>query len=301
VRWNAALGALAASWGFIAVLVASVGLGAGPLAFWRLALAAATLGVAALVAGRRELLSPAGRLRALMLLGVVQGAHWLLFFEAVDRGSVALAVLTFYAAPLLIALVAPLVLPERLSTTVLVACGVGAVGVVAIVLDTGGTGGAPSAVAVAAGLGSAATYAVLVILAKRLLESATPPLTVAFWDCLIGSLAVAPVLVFTDRVVPQDSAEWGVALTLGVVFTGVSTLVYATVLRRVTAQAAGVLTFLEPVTGVLLAWALLDERPGAATVLGGALLLAAGIVVVLLEPAEMRVADAPAGVGSGIE
>jgi drug/metabolite transporter (DMT)-like permease len=117
MRWNLALGALAASWGFIAVLVASVDLGAGPLAFWRLALAAATLGVAALVAGRIDLLSPAGRLPALTLLGVAQGAHWLLFFEAVDRGSVALAVLTFYAAPLLIALVAPLVLPEPLSAT----------------------------------------------------------------------------------------------------------------------------------------------------------------------------------------
>jgi drug/metabolite transporter (DMT)-like permease len=301
MRWNLALGGLAASWGFIAVLVASVDLGAGALAFWRLALAAATLGVAALVVGRADLLSPAGRLPALMLLGVVQGAHWLLFFEAVDRGSVALAVLTFYAAPLLIALVAPLVLPERLSATVLAACVVGGAGIVAVALDTGAAGGAPPAVAVAAGLGSAATYAMLVILAKRLLEAATPPLTVAFWDCLVGSLAVAPVLAFADRVLPRDASEWAVALTLGVIFTGVSTLVYATLLRRVTAQAAGVLTFLEPVAGVLLGWALVDERPGPATLLGGALVLAAGIVVVLLEPAETRVADAPAGVGSGSE
>ena len=90
-------------------------------------------------------------------------------------------------------------------------------------------------------------------------------------------------------------------LALGVVFTGVSTLLYATLLRHVTAQAAGVLTFLEPVAGVLLGWALVDQRPGALTLAGGALVLAAGIVVVVLEPAETRVADAPAGVGSGIE
>ena len=37
MRWNLALGALAASWGFIAVLAASVELGAEALAFWRLA------------------------------------------------------------------------------------------------------------------------------------------------------------------------------------------------------------------------------------------------------------------------
>jgi drug/metabolite transporter (DMT)-like permease len=301
MRWNLALGALAASWGLIAVLVASVDLGAEALAFWRLAFAAAALGLAALVAGRADLLAPGGRLPALALLGVVQGAHWLLFFEAVDHGSVALAVLTFYAAPLLIALVAPLVLPERLSATVLGACVVGAAGIVAIALDTGGEGGPASAAAVAAGLGSAATYAALVILAKRLLAAATPPLTVAFWDCLVGAIAVAPVLLLADRVVPRGTGEWTVAVTLGVAFTGLSTLLYAMLLRHVTAQAAGVLTFLEPVAGVLLGWMLVDQRPGAVTLAGGALVLTAGIVVVLLEPAEPRVADAPAGVGSGSE
>ena len=298
MRWNAALGALAASWGLIAVLAASVDLGAEALAFWRLALAAVTLGAVAVGTGRASLLAPQGRLGALALLGVVQGAHWLLFFEAVDHGSVALAVLTFYAAPLVIALVAPIVLPERYSPVVLVACGVGAVGVLAIALDGGGTEGGRSPLAIAAGLGSAVTYAALVILSKRLLAAAVPPVTIAFWDCLVGAAAVSPVLLVAERVVPSGTDEWAVALTLGIVFTGLSTLVYATLLRHVTAQAAGVLTFLEPVSGVALAWLLLDQRPGTATLVGGALVLAAGIVVVLLEPADASVADAPGGVGS---
>lgn len=298
MRWNLALGALAASWGLIAVLAASVELGAEALAFWRLALAAATLGLVAVAAGRVHLLAPRGRLAALALLGVAQGAHWVLFFQAVEHGSVALAVLTFYAAPLLIALAAPVVLAERLSPLVLGACLVGAVGIVAIALDGGGAEGAASVTAVAAGLGSASTYALLVILSKRLLAAATPPLTVAFWDCLVGTVAVAPLLLVAGRVLPSGGGEWAVVLTLGVVFTGISTLVYATLLRRVTAQAAGVLTFLEPVSGVLLGWALLDQRPGAATLAGGVLVVAAGLAVVVLEPTAARVADAPAGVGS---
>jgi drug/metabolite transporter (DMT)-like permease len=301
MRWNLALGGLAASWGFVAVLAASVELGAEALTFWRLALAAGTLGLIALLARRVDLLAPRGRLRALALIGVAQGAHWLLFFEAVEHGSVALAVLTFYAAPLVIALVAPLVLPERLSPVVFGACLVGATGIAAIALDQGGEGDSPSLAAVAAGLGSAVTYAALVILSKRLLAAATPPLTVAFWDCLVGTVAVAPVLFLADRLVPSGGDEWAVALALGVVFTGVSTLVYATLLRRVTAQSAGVLTFLEPVAGVLLAWAILEQRPGAATLAGGALVIAAGLVVVLLEPAGTPVAEAPAGVGSTME
>lgn len=296
MRWNIALGALAASWGFIAVLAASVDLGAEALAFWRLALATATLALAAAASRRLDLLAPRGRLGALAALGVVQGAHWLLFFEAVEHGSVALAVLTFYAAPLVIAVVGPWFLPERWSALVLGACLVGAVGIAAIAFDAGGADGGHAAVA--AGLGSAATYAALVILAKRLVAAAMPPLTVAFWDCLVGTIAVAPALLVAGRVLPHGLGEWGAVLALGIVFTGASTLVYAVLLRRVTAQAAGVLTFLEPVAGILLGWAILEQRPGAVTLVGGALVVLAGIVVVLREPAEARVADAPAGVGS---
>jgi drug/metabolite transporter (DMT)-like permease len=295
MRWKLALAALTASWGFIAVLVAAVDLGAEALVFWRLALAAATLAVGALLV-RPRLLSPRGRLPALVLLGAVQGAHWLLFFEAVKHGSVALAVLTFYAAPLLLAVVAPLVLPERWNAVVLVAATVGAVGIGLIAL--GGGDGSSSPWAVAAGLGSAVTYAALIVLSKRLLLVATAPVTIAFWDCLIGALVVAPALLVADRIVPADASEWAAVLALGVLLTGASTLVYATLLRHVTAQAAGVLTFLEPVAGVLLAWALVSERPATATLAGGALVLAGGLAVVVLEPSDTRVADAPGGVGS---
>jgi drug/metabolite transporter (DMT)-like permease len=297
MRWNLALGALAASWGFIAVIAASVDLGAEALAFWRLALATFTLALAALLGRRTALLAPGGRLAALVLLGVAQGAHWLLFFEAVEHGSVALAVLTFYAAPLVIAVAAPFFLTESWSPIVLAACVLGAVGIGLIALDNG-DGGDANGWALVAGLGSAVTYAALVILSKRLLAAATPPLTVAFWDCLVGTIAVAPALLLADRVIPSDGGEWAAVLALGVVFTGISTLVYATLLRRVTAQAAGVLTFLEPVAGVLLAWAILEQRPGAATLAGGALVLASGVAVVLLEPTTPRIGEAPAGVGS---
>jgi drug/metabolite transporter (DMT)-like permease len=282
---NLALAGLATSWGFVAVLAAAVDLEAEPLAFLRLVLAAATLALAAVLLRRAESLRPGGRLGALIALGVVQGAHWLLFFEAVKLGSVAIAVLTFYTAPLVLAVLAPAFLVERLSRVALAALVPGAAGLALIAL--------------AAGLGSAVTYAVLVILSKRLLVAQVEPLTVAFWDCFVGALAVAPALLLAGRVLPESGREWGAALLLGVVFSGLSTLVYAALLRHVTAQAAGILTFLEPVAAVLLAWALLGEHLGAATVAGGVLVVLAGVIVVVLEP-RADAAAAPAGVGSDV-
>jgi drug/metabolite transporter (DMT)-like permease len=40
------------------------------------------------------------------------------------------------------------------------------------------------------------------------------------------------------------------------------------------------------VSGVFLAWLLLEQEPGAATLVGGALVVSAGIAVVILEPAD---------------
>jgi drug/metabolite transporter (DMT)-like permease len=297
MRWKLAMSGLAASWGFIAVLVAAVDLGAEALAFLRLAIAAVTLAVAGLLL--RTSLRPGAALPLLGLLGVLQAAHWLLFFEAVKLGSVALAVLTFYTAPVLLAVAAPLLLPERLSRVALAALPVGAVGI-ALVAFAGGEGGdAFSASAVAAGLGSAATYAALVVVSKHLLHANVPPLTVAFWDCLFGAIVLAPLLLVAGRVLPDDAGEWGAVLVLGVVFTGLSTLAYAATLRHVTAQAAGILTFLEPVAAVLLAGLLLDEPVEPATLAGGALVLLAGLAVVALDRPEATTEGATPPVAAG--
>ncbi len=295
MRWNLLFAGLAASWGFIAVVVAAVDLGAETLAFGRLSVAAVTLAVVATVWRGVGSLRPGGHLPALVLLGVLQASHWLLFFVAVKQGSVALAVLTFYTAPVFIAIAAPLLLREPVSNVALGALVPGAIGI-GLVCSVGPSVGF-SVTAVLAGLGSAVAYAGLVIVAKRLLRRAEP-ITVAFWDCLVGAVAVAPVLLLADRVLPANGGEWGAVLLLGVVFTGVATLAYATLLRRVTAQAAGVLTFLEPVAAVLLAAALLDERLSARVVAGGALVLASGLAVVWLEPPDVPVTEAAAPVGS---
>ena len=79
-----------------------------------------------------------------------------------------------------------------------------------------------------------------------------------------------PALFFAANLVPDDAGEWVAVLLLGIVFTGISTLVYAVLLRHVTAQAAGILTFLEPVAAVFLAWVSLDESLSPQAILGGA-------------------------------
>ncbi len=297
MRWNVALAALAVSWGFVAVLAGAIDVDAVPLAFFRLVIAAATLALVAVATGHLGLLRPGRHLPTLVALGCVQAVHWVLFFETVKRGSVALAVITFASAPVFLAFLAPVFLPERLSRVAVAALVPGLTGVVLVAL-AGGDDGSFDWVAVACGMGSALAFAVLLILSKGLLHAGAQPLTVAFWDCLGGGLLLAPTLFFVSGSSPADGGDWAALILLGAVLTGLATLTYAALLRHVTAQTAGVLTFLEPVSAVILAWWLLDEGLSAQAVLGGALVLLAGIVVVVRAPTEGGVSEAVAGIGS---
>jgi drug/metabolite transporter, DME family len=290
VRWNVAAAALSASVGFIAVIVDGVDLSAEALVFYRLVLAALTVAAAAALARRLEILhAPALRGRV-ALLGVILGAHWLLFFGTIKLSSVAVAVLTTYTGPLLLAAVAPLLLPERRSRVVLLALVPAGIGLTLIALaGEGGTHARP--LAIAAGLAAAATYAAAVITAKQLTVRLQVP-AILLWTYVVAAAVTAPFLLLGGDVLPRG-AEIAYVLLLGVVFTALSGMCFVWLLRKVTAQAISTLGYLEPVSAAVLAWAILGQELGWAVILGGALIIGAGLLVILYEPAETPHLEAP--------
>jgi DME family drug/metabolite transporter len=296
VRWNLAVAALAAAWGFISVIVADVSLDAPVLVFYRLALAAITVGALAVIAGRRRLLAPPVRARWIVALGVVLGLHWTLYFLTIKLSSVAVAVVTVYTAPLFLAAAAPLFLPEARSRVVLVALLPAVSGIVLIAL-TGSGGGHVRPLAVVTGLAAGATYAMLVVGTKRLRLGRVHPVTIAFWTYSVAAVAVALLVAVSGRVLPRSGPEIGALVLLGALFTEVCGVIYVTLVGHVTAQSVGVLAFVEPVSASLLAWAILGQSLSAAVLVGGGLVLAGGVAVVIAEP-EDRAAIEAAGLGS---
>jgi drug/metabolite transporter (DMT)-like permease len=65
------------------------------------------------------------------------------------------------------------------------------------------------------------------------------------------------------------------------------------VLREVTAQAAGLLAYLEPLSASLLAWAILGESVGWQVAVGGLAVLFGGALVALYEGKEQVRPEAP--------
>ena len=266
-----------------------MGLSAEALVFYRLVIAAGSIGVAAVALRRLGLLRAQSSRPSLVLIGVLLAGHWFLFFETIKLSSVAVALLTVYTAPILLALVAPIFLPERRSPVALAAL-LPAGGGLALIALTGGDDAHARPLAIATGLGGALTYAVLVIATKRL-SSRLPVITITFWIYGLAGAALAPFLWIGGRVLPHG-AEIGYVFLLGAVFTALSGFTYVTLLRHVTAQAVGILAYLEVVSSAVLAWAILDQALGWPVAAGGALVIAGGIGVVLLEPADAAAIEA---------
>jgi drug/metabolite transporter, DME family len=290
VRWNLAAAALSASAGFIAVIVDGVDLSAEALVFYRLVLAALTVVAAAALARRIDVLRAPELRGRVVLLGVILGAHWLLFFATIKLSSVAVAVLTTYTAPLLLAAVAPLLLPEQRSRVVLLALVPAGAGLAMIAL-AGEEGTHARPLAIAAGLGAAATYAGAVVTAKQLTVRLSVP-AIQFWNYSVAAVVTAPFLLLGGRVVPQG-AEIVYVLLLGIVFTALAGLCFVLLLRRVTTQAISTLGYLEPVSAALLAWAILGQEVGWAVFVGGTLIIGSGLLVILYEPAEAPRLETP--------
>lgn len=293
-RWNLTVAGLAASWGFVSVIVAGVDLSGEVLVFWRCLIAAAVLPLLLLAMGRIGVLVIRGRGAQVIGLGLLLALHWTLFFEALKRASVAVAILTVYTAPIFLAVLAPLLLRERRSRIGLVALAISAPGLVLIALaGEGGSGADP--IAVLMGLGAALTYAFLVMATKIVVREVSP-FAVAFWTYAVVAAVIVPFVLADGRVVPHLS-EWPSVLALGALLTAVSGVIYMRALRDVTAQAAGLLAYVEPVSASFLAWAILGQEFGWQVALGGAAVLTGGALVVLYEPEEAAVPDAvPAGV-----
>jgi DME family drug/metabolite transporter len=272
---SATIAACAASWGGIGVVVRELDMPSVAIAFFQ-ELQGGLVAAAIALAVRPAALRPPRP--AVTALGLVLALHFLCLFGAVRETSVASAVLVTYSAPIMIAIMAPLLLGERISRVTAAALGVSAAGVAVIALVGGDGGGAVRPAGIGLALLAAITYAVFVVMLKRLTADINP-LTVVIWQAGAAAVALSPGALAGGYSI--GARELAYLALLGILLTGLTGVAYVLALRLVPATTAGILGYLEPLAAVVLAALVLGERPSAWTAVGGAAIVAAGVVVVL--------------------
>jgi len=247
--------------------------------------AALALGTALLVARPRLLRIRRGELLFLAVFGILGLAlvQWLYFF-AIHRLQIGIALIIQYLAPVLIALWARFVAKEPVRRRIWVAL-VLALGGLSLVVDLW-HGFSLDTLGTAAALGAAIAFALYILLAEHAVGQRDPvsllclgfAVAAVFW-AVIQPWWSFPAGLVDDRVrldgvlLATTTPIWLLMLTMIVVGTILPFLLLVGALRHVSATRVGVTAMFEPVAGALVAYAWLGESLSAAQLTGGAVVL----------------------------
>jgi drug/metabolite transporter (DMT)-like permease len=257
VTWRAAIG------GLVVALVTAIRVAAGQPAVVRLG---------AIPIRERRLMLAAVFAGALVNLGV---------FLAFVRISIALSLLIFYLYPTLVAVVSAARYGEPFDRVRITALAASLIGLVLVFAGAGNLGAIdPVGVALAF---LAAVAQMFYVLAARHGFGTIPSGQVATITMGGGALVYLAVAALAD-VLPSigeplaGGSGLAIAVFAGTVGAGVPTLAFVMGIRRLGPPRAAILATLEPVVAVVLAAVLLAEVPTAIQVIGGALVIAGGVL-----------------------
>ena len=196
--------------------------------------------------------------------------------------------------PILTALIAVLVLKERLTRARILGLIVALLGVLIIsdiqwgslgILGTYLTG---NLLLLAGAVGNA----IYVVFGKKLLER-SGPMTVLFWGQALGFIGSLPFLYVEpfhlSSVKSYTLYTWLALIFLGAVFYALAMVVFYKILVRLDASQIMVFAYLQPVFGVMMAAILLHERITVSMVIGGLLVIAGTLVVAFERPVSVEI------------
>lgn len=228
---------------------------------------------------------PRKKLFQVMLQGLLLTLNWFLFMTALDMTDVATAELLAYTGPIFVAALAPFVTGERFDRRIIAPLAIAMLGLIVILVPHGaGITGRRELIGAGLAFASAITYATLLLRSKKILRGISS-LSLMMVQYIVATIVLSPLVVYAYATGngPTSARSYLALITLGVVHTALAGLVFLGGLRRVRTDHAAVLTYIEPVSAVLLAALFLAEPLGASTVIGGVLVIAGGIFVARLD------------------
>jgi drug/metabolite transporter (DMT)-like permease len=255
----------------------------------RLLLAAITIIVIMAAMRRSPEISPrmlAGAAVLVLLDSIIPHSLIAMAEKDIDSGVASVLISTM---PIFTVAFAALLLPsEKLSLQGLFGLGVGFLGVVVL------SGGdifqvsSDSTVGMLAVIAAAMSYAAAVVFARLMLRQADP-LGLTGTKLVLGALIAFP-LTFAVEGVPDygalDFASGPALVALGVL-TGIAFVGQYWLVKTAGSVYSSLVTYIVPVSGLILGWAILGEDIGPGTALG-AMMIALGVAGVMHHPKEQK-------------
>lgn len=228
---------------------------------------------------------PAGLLLLLLVRQLPQGIWWLrvfilgalnfsffwaMLFVAAYRLPGGVAATVGAVQPLIVVFLARMVLGTRLRIVAVAAALAGIVGVALLVLKPDSALDQTGIIAALAGAFSMAAGTVL----SRYWQPPVSPLTFTAWQLTAGGLLLVPVVLSLEPALPVLTlTNWLGLIYLGLIGGAVTYLLWFRGLARLESSVAASLSFLSPLTAVILGWGLLGQQLNLLQITGMAIVL----------------------------
>ncbi|MFN8379728.1 MAG: EamA family transporter [Anaerolineae bacterium] len=246
--------------------------------FFRFTLAA--LIMAAVLMVRREPLPRGATLGLLVAMGAIgYVGQSLAYLTALKYASSGLVALLLYVYPVLVMLLAVLFLRERLTGMKVIVLVLALAGTALTVDPAGG-----QAVGIVLALTGAAIYSVYIMVGTHVLKRVSVVQSSAVIFASAG-FAAGTLMILSGPRLPATGTGWAAILAIVLLATVLPVAAFLGGLERIGPTNAAMLSTLEPVVTVVLGVVLLSESLRPVTLIGGALIL---LAVILLTRAELR-------------
>ncbi|MBQ8315488.1 MAG: EamA family transporter [Lachnospiraceae bacterium] len=211
----------------------------------------------------------------LLISGAAIGVNWILLFESYRYTTVAVATLCYYMAPVIVILLAPFLLKEKMTVKKSVCAAVAIIGMLLVsgIFD-GGAANIGSGKGILFGLGAAMFYASAVLLNKFIKDISAYDKTIMQLGA--AAIVVLPYSLFTSGVQEFTTLTLSqilLLLAVGIVHTGIAYWLYFGSMDKLSGQTVAVYSYIDPAFAVVLSVAVLGENPGVLGIIGAVLIL----------------------------
>ena len=263
-------------WGSNGVIVNRVPYDAYTIAFFRVLFASLIFMPVVLFTRKAETVRAARSWKLMLCLGLLLALGWALLFYSMKLIAIANAVLLNYTAPIFVALLAPLLLKERLEKTTLLALAISIAGIAVISYQQNLQLTDFNYWGVILGLLAGLAYAGFVIVSKKALSSYST-YVVAFYAYSIAAIFLLPFVIGAN--LTADFMPWVLLLIMGIFNTTFAVTLYLKGLGLVKSQKAVIITYLEPVSAMVFGLIFLSQQPTLFMIFGGLLIVLSGYIV----------------------
>lgn len=208
-----------------------------------------------------------------ILSALFMGAHWITYFYALKLSNVALGMLSLFTFPVMIALLEPLFVkvkfdPVHILLGVLVLLGV-------YILAPDFNMESTHVQGILLGLLSALCYALRTLILKQHVANYNGTMLMLY-QLLILTVVLMPVLGFMDS--SAIKTQFPYVIILGLITTAIGHTLFLHSLKYFRVSTASIISSMQPIYGIIIAFFFLGETPTLNVFFGGLLILTTVVI-----------------------